>query len=809
MIATKTLKEIDEIQAKTARVATRLNAVYQSKPVVCIERPILWMESWKETEGQPLSIRWAKAFEKVMNEIPIAIKEGELVVGSASTHVRGAYPYIEFNAEAMRKELEMDTVTVSGDGQEGVLSLGDKGKLLECVNFWKGKTPVDSAQRFFKEIWGSKLDDVTEAGLMWVPWDRPPAGNSADWEKVIEKGMLGFIAEIDEAKALLPLSSFEDFEKLYNLDAMRISLNAAINYALRYAELARELAAKEPDSTRQKELLLIADTCERVPAHPARNFHEAMQSFWFTLLALHLSVASYGESPGRLDQYLYPFYKNDMDKGNIDQKQAAELLGCLWVKFFELISFKADVFKKNTQTSQFINVSIGGQTADGRDATNELSFLILKVIAQVKTHQPHVSLRYHPGTPEEFFLKALETNCELRGGIPAFFNNAHGVLQMMREGISIEEAREDWGPKGCVEVFPLRTTGALAAGQFYNIPKILEITLHNGVDLNSGKLLGLQTGEARDFTSFEDLNNAFKAQHAYFLNIFVQSNKQWQIVRGQTYRIPYQSALIEGCIGSGKDLVEGGGKWQKNFGNIIRPFGHANTANSLAAIKKLVFEEQRLSMDGLLKALEANFEGYEDVYSILREVPKYGNDDDYVDEIMRDLWAWIDEQASKHRNQYGLRQQISRQGVSTHYPFGRATGALPDGRKAGVPFADGSLSPMRGTDRKGPTAVINSALKLDISNSGATLLNQKFSHAAMASGTEGLRKLMMLIKTFFDQGGYHIQLNIQDAKELLDAKKHPEKYPDLIVRVAGFSARFIELAPAVQDEIIERTMQQI
>ncbi len=803
------LAEIDKLQAKTERVAKRLGAVYQSKPQVCIERALLFTESWKETEGDPLSVRWAKAFEKALDSIAIKIKDGELIVGSATTYVRGAYPYIEFTAKAMRKELEADTVTVSGDGQVGILNPEDKDKIIKALDYWKGRTPGEKVLTFFEEVWGERINELEEGSLMWVPWDRPPAGNSADWERVLTQGMLGIMKDIEAARSCLVLSNESEIHKLYNYDAMLISLKATIRHAHRYAELAREMAQTETDPVRKQELLEIAERCDWVPANPARTFREALQSFWFTLLALHLSTISYGECPGRLDQYLFPLYKKDRDNGSVTLPQAAELLGCLWVKFFELISFKADVFKKNTQTSQFINVSIGGQTADGRDATNELSYVILQIIGQVKTHQPHVSLRYHPGTPDAFFLKALKTNVAIGGGIPAFFNNQHGVLQMIREGMTVQEARADWGPKGCVEAFPLKSTGALAAGPFYNVPKIFEITLHNGLDPHTGKKIGVETGDVLSFTSYEQLLEAFKKQHAYFLNLFVQSNNQWQVIRAQNYRVPYESALIDGCIESGLDTVEGGGRWQRQFGNIIRPFGHANTSNALAVIKKLVFEEHKLTMDQLLKALDANFEGHEDILRMVLAVPKYGNDDDYVDSIMHDLWAWIDEQASHQRNQFGMRQLVSRQGVTTHYPFGKATGALPDGRKAGVPFADGSLSPMRGTDVRGPTAVINSALKVDISNSGATLLNQKFSRATVVSSNAGLMKLMYLIKSFFDRGGYHIQLNIQDVQELLDAKKHPEKYPDLIVRVAGFSARFIELAPAVQDEIIERTTQTI
>ncbi|MBI2854071.1 MAG: hypothetical protein HYX87_04010 [Chloroflexi bacterium] len=797
------LKLDEQINVLTDRVKKRKEEYLSAEVHLSGYRSRLVTQSWRETEGQPLEIRRAKAFKKILEGIPICIREGELIVGSQTEHIRGVCPVVDFDrAETNRSRIQQAKVAVISPGRHAVVNEEVRQGILDDLDYWEGKTIRDRVKEAFTTLWGNQWSDFLEVRVCRDTIHSIGA-RTADWRKVLNMGFNGIIAEAMQEIAKLQTFDEHETRKYYLAQAIIIVCEGVINYARRFAVLAAKMAEEEKDPARKLELCQIADIFEHVPANPARNFREALQSFFTSFLALHLETGYADETPGRFDQYMYPFYKKDLEEGRLTQQDAAELLGLLVVKFMEFDTFGTPTTRHSRQGSHNINVTLGGMTKEGLDGSNGVSMLFLEAIRRLRPHQPHVSLRYHDGISRDFMVKAVETNRDHGGGIPAFFNDKPVLLGLTRKGIPLSEAR-DWIPQGCVERTSGPSSSMMGSGPFYNLPKILEITLNNGIDPRTGKRIGLQTGDPRAFTSFEELYGAFKTQVGWFVDRLIQVTNLGFVVRQENYALPYNSALLTGCLESGKDALAGGARWGAKFLACLRPYGHANTVNSLAAIKKLVYEDKKLSMDELLASLTANFEGKAEIQAMLLAAPKWGNDDDYVDSIMVDLYNWTAKQITGHINPWGQPWIISRQGLTYHYWFGEVVGASADGRRSGEPLADGSVSAMRGTDKKGPTAVMNSASKVDHVESESTLLNLKFSPAPLRS-SEGIEKFISLIKTYFDNCGYLCQFNIVNTETLLDAKKHPEKYRDLVVRVAGFSAFFVDLAPSVQDEIISRT----
>ena len=795
-------EQMRQANSLTDRVRKGKEEYLGSKVHMCSERSRLVTESWKETKGQPLVIRRARLFKKVMEGIPIAIREGELIVGSQTQWVRGVNPAVDLcRPREIRQTLEGDLQVVS-ERVRGTVTEEDKQSILEDFNFWEDESAVKVAEDTFRELWGDRYALFNESKMI-TEFVNNPAARTGDFGRVLNEGLNSIISEARETISTLKIFDESEISKLYLAQAIIIACEALINYSKRHAELARQMAEREQDETRKAELLKIARTCEWVPANPARNFFEALQSFWFSFLALNLECPSIAEAPGRFDQYMYPFYKKDIEEGEITPQETAELLALMLLKCMAMDQWGSAGRKENIQGSQLINVTIAGVKEDGSDAANELTWLFLHVLSQVKSHQPHVSFRYHDGVDEQILLKAVEANRDHGGGIPAFFNDKAALVNLSQKGIPIREAR-NWVPQGCVERTIYPSSGLYTSGPFYNLPKILEVTLNNGVDPRTKKQIGLATGDPRQFTCFEELYDAYKKQVGYFTNAMIDMCNVWFVIRENNWALPYNSALLPGCLESGKDTLAAGARWNKKFLADLRPLGHANVANSLAAIKKLVYEEKKVTMDELLDALDSKWEGRDDLRQMCVAAPKWGNDDDYVDEIMRDIFAWTEKLITRRTNHWGERWVVSRQALAIHYRFGKVVGALPDGRKGeGEALADGSLSPVQGTDVKGPTAVINSAGKVDAIGSDATLLNMKF-HPGPLQTRAGLNKFISLLKTHFDNYAHHIQCNMLSQETLLDAKAHPEKYRDLVVRVAGFSAFWVELSPQVQDEIIAR-----
>jgi formate C-acetyltransferase len=806
MVTTSTIDEVNKVIALTDRVKKRKEECRAAIPHLCAERSRLVTESWKETEGEPMVIRRAKLFKKVMKGISVVIREGELIVGSQAKYIRGAGPAVDFNPDYAFSLLETEDFKLGGGTRTGEVSEAEKASLLQDARYWKGRAPYDVILKTRREAFGKKIDDlindIYEAMPCLGPITLPASERLSDYGKVMNKGLNGIIAEAKEGLKKLSFSVNGDIKKYYFLQAVIITCEAAIMFAHRYAELARNLAGREGDAIRKKELEKIADICEWVPANPARSFYEALQSFWFIHLTVNLESSCIGQTPGRMDQYLYPFYERDLEEGRITRQEAAELLCCLWVKFEEIEDVKGREYQQAGQLNTTNNITIGGVDKDGRDATNELTYLLLEVTRQLKTAQPLLYLRCHSGTPEELWMKAAEVDRDRGDGNPAFLNDEPVLLNFVSMGIPIQEAR-DWMGGGCIIPFISHASPPDRPVRF-NASKVLELTLNNGVDPRTGKQVGLATGDPRDFSSFNELYDAFKKQYDFFATLLARWHRLFWQVRNDYYSLPFASALMDDCISKGMSYMEGGSRYPQRYW-VLADRGHQNVADSLAAIKKLVFEEKKISMTDLLQALKVNFEGKEKLRQMLLAAPKYGNDDGYVDEIFNDLCLWTQRRLTQEKHVLGHNGAMWRGGVTVHYFFGKTVGALPDGRKAWQPLADGSLSPMQGVDVKGPTAVINSASKVNHTEvCVSSLFNMKFFPAVIRS-REGIKKFIALIKTYFDRGGYHIQFNLMGQEVLLDARKHPERHRDLLVRVAGYSAYFVDLSPEVQDEIIART----
>ncbi len=800
-----TLEDLHSLVAMTDRVAKRRQAFLDAKPQIAAERSVLLTQSWQETEGRPLVNRRAQAFKAILEGIPVVIREGEIVVGSQTKYIRGCYPCLEVVGDKVYDELSGEMLTTGSVNVVSIADADDIRRNRECAAYWKDKCTNALVAEVHRSMWGDLPEQFTTARLTSNNRATVPSARSCDWSIVLTRGLAGVIEDARSEIAGLKGSNQEEIEKLHFLQAASISCQAVITWAHRHAEEARRLATREPDAIRRQELERIADICAWVPEHPARSFQEALQSFWFALLASKLETAGNNETPGRFDQYMYPFYEQDLSEGHITRQDAIELLGCMWTKFVELNSYKDPHQRESTQGSEFMNCTLGGVKEDGSDASNEITLMVLETERQLRYHQPHISLRYHDGISEDVLIQSVECNKAVGGGIPAFFNDKVSLISLAEKGIPLKDVR-NWVPEGCVERFIMGKAMGVGSNVDLNLTKCLELALNNGVDPHTGLKVGVATEDPRSFVTYGDLVEAVKQQYKHVIDLSISMRNAYIVTRFTTYAMPFNSALIYDCIKRGKDAFAGGVRYPSLQSRVL-VFGHQNTANSLTAIKKLVYEDKSVKLDELLTALKVNFEGYEELQRKLLLAPKYGNDDDYADAQMVDLFRWTEEiiKAPEHKDPWGATWSITRQGNSLHYYFGPYVGALPDGRKAWELLADGALSPMRGTDTHGPTAVVNSALKPDCLGSEATLFNMKF-HVATLEGRQSVRKLWALIKSYFDRLGYMLQLNIVDPQVLLDAKKHPEKYRDLVVRVAGYSAYFVELAPEIQDEIIARTV---
>jgi pyruvate formate-lyase/glycerol dehydratase family glycyl radical enzyme len=751
--------------------------------------------SYQETEGVPMSIRRAKAFERILSEIPLYIDEEQLLVGDFAARPMWAEWYPEFAVSWVLKEME-----AGEDFFKPVSS--EVGKLREICDYWKGRSVENAYLSSLSEEEKKVLMENGEDGA-WVygvstMLDRPGGYHAVSYNKLIREGCIGILNKVEEELQATPVTGDESFQKANFLKAIAIAYRAAGQYGKRYAALARELA-QTAEGKRRSELKRIADMCDWIPMNPARSFYEAVQTLWFVHVFLYLELRPAGVSPGRADQYLYPYYKRDLEAGKLTREEAIEILECLRVKMSTLRHFNKKSFRENTSAeAQFHNITLAGQTADGKDATNELSYLFVEAALRTRTLHNTLSIRWHDKISQDFVLKGAEL-VATGIGYPAFFNDDGHISFSMGMGATLEEAR-DYVIGGCVV-----PTIPMSAGPYppfvVSMGKCLELVLNNGFDPNTRRQLGPKTGRVEDFRTFDEVVDAFKEQVRYFS---YQGTALFNLQRYfRTAMVPaiFNSGLVDDCIKSGKSVSGGGARF--NYMYFLLE-GMIDVADSLAAIKKRVFEERSVSKRELMDALAANLEGKEDLHRLLLSAPKFGNDDDYVDTIAHDLYDWWRKMVAEMDASYGYKYLPCAYSVSLHHSYGARVGALPSGRLAKKSLADGSMSPAQGCDAHGPTAVIKSAGKIDQYPILATLLNIKFQPTILKT-REDMRKLIALIKTYFDFGGKHIQFNVVDQGTLLEAQAHPELHRNLIVRVAGYSAYFIELDRGVQDEIIKRT----
>ncbi|MCP2618965.1 glycyl radical protein, partial [Candidatus Aminicenantes bacterium AC-335-A11] len=668
----------------------------------------------------------------------------------------------------------------------------------EIIPFWKGKSIRD---KIFEEMlpeW--KL--AYEAGIFTEFMEQRAPGHTVLDNKIYKKGFLDFKKEIRKSMEKLDfLNDPEAYDKLEELRAMEIAVDALIIYAKRHAEKLKELSKQEKNPERRKELERMVEICSRIPAYPPRDFWEALQYYWFVHLGVIIELNGWDSfNPGRLDQHLYPFYKKGLEERTLTVEKAKELLEAFWIKFNnQPAPPKVGVTGEESSTyTDFALINLGGVKEDGSDAVNELSYLILDVIKEMKLVQPSSMVQISKKNPDSFLKKALEV-VRIGFGQPSIFNTDAIIQELLRQGKSIEDARNG-GASGCVEAGAFGKESYILTG-YLNFPKIFEITLNNGLDPRTGKKVGLETGDPVSFKTFDELFEAFQKQMKYFIDIKIRGNNIIERLYAEYVPAPFLSVLIDDCILKGKDYHNGGARYNTSY---IQGVGLGTITDSLTAIKYHVYDKKNITMEEMLKALKNNFRGYEKFRLILlNKTPKYGNDDDYADYIMKNVFDVFFNAVDGRPNTRGGTHRINLLPTTVHIYFGKVTGATPDGREAQEPLSEG-VSPVQGADRKGPTAVIKSVAKIDHVKTGGTLLNQKFTPSILQDD-EGLDKLAKLIRTYFKLDGHHVQFNVVTAETLRDAQKHPEKYRDLIVRVAGYSDYFVDLKTELQNEIIKRT----
>ncbi|MBN1074279.1 glycyl radical protein [Clostridium botulinum] len=792
----------------TKRVEKLKEEIFSATPYIEADRAIILTESFKETENEPIIIRKAKSLEKILNEIPIVIRDNELIVGSLTKNPRSCQVFPEFSNQWLVDEFDKFEKRTSDLFK---IPEETKSKLKEVFKYWQGKTVSELATSYMtnetKDAMNTKVFTVANYhfnGLGHI---------SVDYPKVLEKGFLGIIKETENAIINADKSNHEYVKKKVFWDSIIISCKAAIKYANRYSELAKKLAGETLDINRKNELLKIAEICSKVPANPAETFYEACQSFWFVQAIISLESNGHAISPARFDQYMYPYYKNDIDNKFATKEVNTEILHCLWVKFNDLTKVRDETTTKAfSGYSMFQNLIVGGQTPDGKDATNELSYMCLEATGSLKLPQPSLCVRIWSKTPDEFLIRTCELT-RLGTGLPAFYNDEVVIPTLINQGLTIEDAR-DYAIVGCVEPQKPGKTDGWYDAAFFNLAKILELSMNNG-RLN-GKQVGPETGEFTSFKNIDDFINAYKKQIEYFVFHMVAADNCVDIAHAERAPLPFLSSMLDDCIGTGKSIQEGGGHYR--FSGPLG-VGIANVGDSFMAIKKLIFDENKITLLKLKAAVDSNFgeneddpikkAEYEDIKQlILNRVPKFGNDIDEVDEFTRDGALIYCKEVLKYTNQRGGKFIPGLYPVSNNVYLGSLVGATPDGRNAFKPLADG-VSPTRGADVNGPTAAANSVSKLEhFAAPSGTLFNQKFNPNSL-QGDNGLKNLGSLIRSYFDRKGMHIQFNVIDKKVLLEAQKHPEQYRDLIVRVAGYSAQFICLDKGVQDDIIKRTEQNL
>lgn len=742
-------------------------------------------------------LRRALSLKYLMENKTIYIGDGELIVGERGPSPKGTPSFPELCCHSLQ---DLDVLNTREKISYKVSEEAFKVQRDEVIPHWQGRSMRDKMFREMTQEW----KDAYEAGIYTEFMEQRAPGHTVLGESIYHKGLLDVQAEIHQSLARLDfINDPEAYDKQQELKAMLIAADAVIRFAERHAEIAEQLAAREPNLKRRAELEKIAKNCRHVPAHAPRDFWEALQAYWFTHLGVVTELNTWDSfSPGRLDQHLAPFYEKELAEGSLNRETAQELLQCFWVKFNnQPAPPKVGVTAAESGTyTDFCNINNGGLKPDGTDGVNDVTYLILDVIDEMRLLQPSSNLQLSKKNPDKFLRRGLEI-VRKGWGQPSIFNADMVVEELLRQGKSIEDARRG-GTSGCVETGAFGREAYILTG-YFNLPKVLEITLNNGFDPRTKKKIGLETGDPRTFKTYGELFQAFSKQLEHFLDIKIHGNNIIERLYAKYMPAPFLSLLVEGCIEKGRDYNDGGPKYNTTYIMGVAP---GTCTDCLSALKYHVFERGDVKMGELLDALASDFEGKEKLRLLLwNKTPNYGNDDDYADEILEAVVNKYFELINGRKNTRGGKYFVNYLSTTCHVYFGSVTGATPNGRKAWEPHSDG-ISPTQGADRFGPSAVIRSAARMDHARTGGTLLNQKFT-PSLVQGEEGLDHLQHLVRSYFKMDGHHIQFNVVSAETLRAAQKEPDKYRDLIVRVAGYSDYFCDLTKALQDEIIARTEQ--
>lgn len=773
--------------------------------LLCVEKSRIVTESYKLTECEPAVIRHAKAQALVCEKMPIFIEDGELIVGNAASEPMGV--------EALWGDGIWSMEDIKGLKKEGwSISDDDEADIRLMNEYWKPRTFAYQAGQLLDD---DRLWPFVQSGITLPPWrDKEQGwggfgGNglgvamnlcllTVRYEEVLNKGLNQMIKEAEKELKDLRFVNADAVSKAQFLKAVIIVHRGLIRFAERFAELAEKMAIKEKDPERRRELERIAATCRHVPANPPTSFYEAIQSFWFTFLALNPNSTL---SLGRFDQFMYSFYQRDIKEGKISDEEVIELLECLRIKDMQIMfaASRGQQREKNAGMAKWHNMTIGGQTRSGEDATNELSYLILKATKRCPTPHNTVTARIHDESPQKFLLKCLEV-VKTGIGMPALVSDRSYINYLVGQGVSIEKAR-DYAMAGCLDT-SLPGDSRISAYCMTVVPVIFDFFLHNGVEPRTGKQIGPKTGDIESFQTFDEFIDAFKRHLAYFMSMVAEYDNIFIRIKADQWPYPFDSALMSDAVKSGKDMFHRELPFEN--GAALNAVGMINVADSLAAVKKLVYDDKKITMKQLKTALDANWKGHEDIRQLCLKAPKYGNDNDYVDSVAADLYKFWADTAVTLDSALGGKHKPSAISISAQWPGGTVTGATPEGRYSGAVLADGTMSPMRGMDTCGPTAVVKSAMKINQDPYQATLLNMKFHPSAMKN-REDLLKMSDLIKTYFSIGGKHVQFNVVGREMLLKAQQEPEEHRDLVVRVAGYSAYFVQLGKVIQDEVIGRT----
>jgi formate C-acetyltransferase len=778
-----------DLSPRVRRLRHRLLA---SRPELCVERARIVTEVYRDTEGDPTIVRRAKALQAVLQGMTIRIDDGELIVGNQASRLRSAPIFPEFSHDWIEAELDS---FAGRTGDPFLVSEEAKTALREILPDWRGRSTKDLA---LEKLSPRARDAQSRLALLLTSLSSGLGHVAPDYGRVLRLGLEGLVRRAEGERARL--SAGDGRAAFY--EAAIVAMRAVMDFAARFADLARRLAAGEADPFRRRELETIADVCDRVPARPARSFHEALQSFWFVHLAIQLESNGHSISPGRFDQYMLRPYRDGMATKTLTREIALELLQCLWIKLNEVNKVRDGVSSLAFGGyPMFQNLVVGGLTAEGEDATNELSYLCMEATAATRLPQPSFSVRIHSNTPEPFLRQACELS-KLGTGMPAFFNDEAVVQVMQRMGYGPEEAR-DYAEVGCVEPQCAGTTNGYYPGGFVSLPKCLELALNGGRDPQSGVALGPAAPAPETFNSIAEVTAAFHTQLGHLVELLAQADNAIELVHAEVAPSPFVSVLVDDCLSRGLAFEAGGARYNFTSPNAV---GLANVADSLAAIETLVFREKRISMAELVGATRCDFEGCEDTRRLLlNRAPKYGNDDHRADEFAREVADIFFTEVLKHKNARGGRFQPGLQSISAHALFAGSIGATPDGRKREMLVADGGVSPAQGRDRSGPTAVIRSVARLDhLEARNGALLNLRFDPRSVR-GEQGTRNLAALVRSFFDLGGQHVQFSVVGADALRDAQENPENHRGLLVRVAGFSVFFTSIDRTLQDDIIART----